>query len=108
ITINGAMISESAFARLVSRVAAVVEKSKLELPTFFEFLTAVAFQYFADQKVDVAIIETGLGGRLDATNVVKPEVCGITSISYDHTAILGSTLEDIAGEKAGIFKDNVP
>jgi len=108
ITINGHMISESNLGKLVGRIAYVVEKAKADTPTFFEFITAVAFQYFADQKVDVAIIETGLGGRLDATNVIKPEVCGITNISYDHMAVLGNTLEDIAGEKAGIFKEHVP
>ncbi|HUN82627.1 MAG TPA: folylpolyglutamate synthase/dihydrofolate synthase family protein [Phycisphaerae bacterium] len=108
ITVNDHMISENAFAKTVARVAEVVEKAKMELPTFFEFLTAVAFQYFKDQKVDVAVIETGLGGRLDATNVIKPEVCGITNISYDHMSVLGNSLEDIAGEKAGIFKENVP
>jgi dihydrofolate synthase/folylpolyglutamate synthase len=80
----------------------------MEPPTFFEFLTAVAFQYFKDHKIDVAVIETGLGGRLDATNVIKPEVCGITNISYDHMSVLGRSLEDIAGEKAGIFKEHVP
>jgi len=108
ITINGHLIPEATFGKVVGRVAAVVDREKSEPPTYFEFLTAVAFQYFADQKVDIAIIETGLGGRLDATNVIKPEVCGITSISYDHMAVLGSTLEEIAGEKAGIFKENVP
>lgn len=108
IMINGTMISESAFAKVVAKIAEVVEKAKMELPTYFEFLTAVAFQHFKDQHADVAVIETGLGGRLDATNVIKPEVCGITSISYDHMPILGNTLEEIAAEKAGIFKEHVP
>jgi dihydrofolate synthase/folylpolyglutamate synthase len=108
ISVNGLMIPEATFGKVAGRVAAAIERAKIEPPTYFEFLTAVAFQYFADQAVDVAIIETGLGGRLDATNVIKPEVCGITSISYDHMAVLGNTLEEIAGEKAGIFKEHVP
>lgn len=108
ITINGEMISEASFSKEAARVAHVVEKAKADIPTYFEFLTAIAFQYFKDQKIDVAVVETGLGGRLDATNVLKPEVCGITSISFDHMAVLGNTLEDIATEKAGIFKEHVP
>jgi len=71
-------------------------------------MTAIAFKYFADKKVDIAVIETGLGGRLDATNVIKPEVSAITSISFDHTAQLGHSLAKIAAEKAGIFKPGVP
>lgn len=77
-------------------------------PTFFEFMTAMAFMRFADEKVDIGIIETGLGGRLDATNVVDPEVSVITSIGYDHCEILGETLAKIAGEKAGIIKPGKP
>ena len=76
--------------------------------TFFETTTAMAFNYFKDQAVDYAVIETGLGGRLDSTNVIIPKVCGITSISLDHTEILGDTIEKIAAEKAGIIKQNVP
>lgn len=77
-------------------------------PTFFEFMTGMAFLRFAEAEVDVGIIETGLGGRLDATNVVDPEIAIITSISYDHTDILGDTLEKIAAEKAGIIKPGKP
>lgn len=77
-------------------------------PTFFELTTAMAFLHFADQAVDIAVIEVGLGGRLDSTNVVQPEVCAITNISKDHTQILGDTLEKIAAEKAGIIKPGVP
>src|SRR4029078_4279633 len=77
-------------------------------PTFFEIFTALGFCYFADQKVDIAVIETGMGGRLDSTNVISPEVTGITNISKDHMAILGNTLAKIAEEKAGIFKKGVP
>ena len=76
--------------------------------TFFETTTAMAFDYFHKKSVDIAIIETGLGGRLDSTNVVSPQVCGITSISLDHSEILGDTIEEIAKEKAGIIKNNVP
>ncbi len=76
--------------------------------TFFEITTAMAFHYFATHKVDVAVIETGLGGRLDATNVIRPLVAGITSIAIDHTEFLGNTEEQIAREKAGIFKRGVP
>ena len=76
--------------------------------TYFEFLTVVAFQIFAQQKVDIAIVEVGLGGRLDATNVVEPLVTAITSIGMDHTDRLGASLADIAGEKAGIIKRGVP
>ena len=71
-------------------------------------LTAIAFKYFAEQKVELAVVETGLGGRLDSTNVIKPEVTAITSISKDHMAQLGNTLAKIAEEKAGIFKPGVP
>lgn len=77
-------------------------------PSFFEFMTAMAFMRFADERVDIGIIETGLGGRLDATNVVAPEVSVITSIGYDHCEILGDTLAQIAGEKAGILKHGKP
>ncbi len=76
--------------------------------TFFEITTALAFDHFARARVDVAVIETGLGGRLDATNVVTPLVAGVTEIGLDHTELLGSTIAEIAGEKAGIFKPGVP
>ncbi len=108
ITIDGAMVSEAEFARLIARIAPVVRKLQDERPTFFEIITAAAFLYFANEAVDIAVIETGLGGRLDSTNVIKPEVCGITSISFDHTAQLGNRLEQIAAEKAGIIKAGVP
>jgi dihydrofolate synthase/folylpolyglutamate synthase len=77
-------------------------------PSTFEIMTALAFQYFAEQEVDLAVIETGLGGRLDTTNVIVPLVAVITSISYDHTYILGDTIEEIASEKAGIIKEGKP
>jgi dihydrofolate synthase/folylpolyglutamate synthase len=107
IQINGQMISHADFARLVRMVEPAVAKVK-PTPTYFDVLTAIACQYFAERKVDIAVIETGLGGRLDSTNVITPEVTAITSISKDHMAQLGNTLGKIAAEKAGIFKKGVP
>lgn len=77
-------------------------------PSFFEFTTIMAFEYFAQQNVDFAIIEVGLGGRLDSTNIIKPLVTAITNVQLDHQNILGNTIEEIAGEKAGIIKNNIP
>lgn len=108
ITIDGQVIN---YADLIDifKLIATAEKSLGKTPaTFYEIMTATAMRYFADQAVDIAILETGLGGRLDATNVATPLVCGITGISLDHTNILGSDLATIAKEKAGIFKKNVP
>ncbi|UCG16317.1 MAG: bifunctional folylpolyglutamate synthase/dihydrofolate synthase [Phycisphaerales bacterium] len=107
ISIHGTSIPEARFTRLVHQVSKVKLKSGSDAITYFEALTAVAFLYFAAEKVDVAIIEAGLGGRLDSTNVIRPEVCGITSISLDHTEQLGMTLAAIAEEKAGIMKQGV-
>jgi dihydrofolate synthase/folylpolyglutamate synthase len=108
IVVDGRWISEAAFARLIARIAPIVTRLARENPTFFEIMTAAAFQHFVNLDVDFGVLETGLGGRLDSTNVVKPEVCGITSISFDHMQQLGHTLEAIAEEKAGIFKPGVP
>jgi dihydrofolate synthase/folylpolyglutamate synthase len=109
ITINNSMISENDMLNLLNRTYAPIEKlSKTDSPTFFEILTAIAFMYFIDKEVDIAVVETGLGGRLDSTNVIKPEVVGITSLSIDHQAQLGNTLAQIAKEKAGVFKAGVP
>lgn len=108
IQLNGKMISEAAMVKLVKKVAIVVRKMQDDAPTFFEILTAIAFLHFANEKVDIAVVETGLGGRLDSTNVVQPEAIGITSISVDHQRQLGSTLQKIAKEKAGIFKKGIP
>ena len=109
ITINSTMISDSEMCGLLNRVYAPVEKmSKTEQPTFFEIMTALAFIYFLDKEVDIAVVETGLGGRLDSTNVIKPKVIGITSLSIDHQHLLGETIDSIAKEKAGIFKRGVP
>ena len=107
IQINGDMISQAEFARLVRLAEPIIERMRPR-PTYFDVLTAIAFKYFTDEEVDIAVIETGLGGRLDSTNVIKPEVTGITSISKDHMAQLGSTLAKIAEEKGGIFKAGIP
>ncbi|MFQ5997242.1 MAG: bifunctional folylpolyglutamate synthase/dihydrofolate synthase [Dehalococcoidales bacterium] len=106
--IDGKPIAEDAFARLVAAIKPEVEAVNA-LATFgelttFEILTALAFTYFKEWEVAYQVLETGLGGRLDATNVVEPEVCAITSISFDHTDVLGDTLSQIATEKAGIIK----
>ena len=77
-------------------------------PSFFELATAMAFRYFADQQVDVAVVEVGLGGRLDCTNIIRPDLCIITNISFDHVQFLGDTLAKIASEKAGIIKSGIP
>jgi dihydrofolate synthase/folylpolyglutamate synthase len=109
IMVNSEMISRTAMLGLLNRIYKPVEKvSKNSNPTFFEIMTALAFMHFADVKADVSVIETGLGGRLDSTNVIKPKVVGITSLSIDHQRQLGNTIEEIAKEKAGIFKQGVP
>lgn len=106
ISVNDKLIEEPRFARAARRVVEAAGKSpKL---TFFEAVTAIAFCYFSEQKVQIGVIETGLGGRLDSTNVIKPEACAITSISRDHTSQLGVSLASIAEEKAGIFKAGIP
>jgi dihydrofolate synthase/folylpolyglutamate synthase len=109
IMVDSRMIGESEMLGLLNRVYAPVEKmAKTEAPTFFEVMTALAFMHFADSKVDIAVIETGLGGRLDSTNVIRPKVVGITSLSIDHQHQLGNTIDSIAREKAGVFKRGVP
>jgi dihydrofolate synthase/folylpolyglutamate synthase len=110
ITVDSVMITRKEFLGLMNRVQPILEKmaKKDHLPTFFEIMTAMAFLYFIDKNVDIAVIETGLGGRLDSTNVITPEVCGITSISIDHQNLLGTTIEHIAREKAGIIKKGIP
>lgn len=108
IRVNGELITEEELIALVERlkpeVEAVNEKATYGQLTTFELLTAVSFAYFKLKGVDFQVVEVGLGGRLDATNVIQPEVCIITSISLDHTDVLGSSLTEIAGEKAGIIK----
>ena len=108
IQLNGEMIGEAQMTRYMNRVVSAVRKLSGAAPTYFEILTALAFLFFADSEVDVAVVEVGLGGRLDSTNVIKPELCAVTQVSYDHMAQLGDTLAKIAAEKAGIFKSGVP
>ena len=109
IVVNSKMITDSEMLGLLNRIYAPVKKmSKTDSPTFFEIMTALAFMYFVDKSVDIAVIETGLGGRLDSTNVIRPKVVGITSLSIDHQHQLGDTISSIAQEKAGIFKRGVP
>ncbi|MCL2650426.1 MAG: bifunctional folylpolyglutamate synthase/dihydrofolate synthase [Candidatus Azobacteroides sp.] len=105
IKVNGQMIPES---YVVSFVNEQIDFFNQISPSFFEVITAMAFDYFAGQKVDVAVIEVGLGGRLDCTNIISPDLSIITNISFDHTELLGKTLTAIAKEKAGIIKPNVP
>lgn len=110
VRIGNTCISPAAFVSMVDRcrIAAEALPARLGECTFFELMTAVAFEYFAHQAVDMAVVEVGLGGRLDCTNVITPEVCGLTAIQLEHTDILGTTLAAIAGEKAGIMKPGVP
>lgn len=110
IQINGQNIPAPALTDVLGRVAdaASTLSPKLGEPTFFEIITAAAFQYFTDEAVDIAVIEVGLGGKLDSTNVITPEVAAVASISFDHTQFLGTTLPEIARQKAGIFKEGVP
>jgi len=105
IKINGEMIAESFLIDFVEKTKSISEKIQ---PSFFELTFVMALEYFAQQKVDVAVIETGLGGRLDSTNVITPLLSVITNISFDHKEILGDTLDKIAYEKAGIIKKNIP
>lgn len=105
IRINGAMISESFVVDFVAANKSFFETNAL---SFFEMSVGMAFAYFADEQVDIAVVEVGLGGRLDSTNILNPEVSVITNIGLDHTQFLGTTLEAIAGEKAGIIKPNTP
>lgn len=107
ISVNGFMIPEKAVESILSHLFVLADQMSVK-PSFFEFATLMAFQYFAEEKVDFSVIEVGLGGRLDATNIVTPKLSVITSISLEHTEILGSTVEEIAQEKGGIIKPNVP
>ena len=112
--INGRDISNQDFAKGISLIKRIVEEPRIhsqvpiDNPTVFEALTALAFWYFAKQKVDYAVVEVGMGGRLDATNVIRPLVSVITNIELEHTAVLGSTIAKIAAEKAAIIKPGVP
>lgn len=110
ITINGNLISHHAFTEIMGRVAKAVKRlsPRHGEPTFFEVITAVGLTQFADQAVDAAVIEVGLGGRFDSTNVILPEVAAVGSIGWDHMQFLGDTLEKIAEQKGGIYKKGVP
>lgn len=105
IKINGKEVSKQFVIGFIKRNKAFLDSQKL---SFFEMTVGMAFNFFAKQKVDIAIIEVGLGGRLDSTNIITPEVSLITNIGFDHVQFLGNTLEQIAAEKAGIIKPNIP
>ncbi len=105
IRVDGQPIAEQTVVDFVERHRAFFEPLH---PSFFELTTAMAFNYFAEQQVDVAVIEVGLGGRLDCTNIIRPDLCVITNISFDHVQFLGDTLAKIAAEKAGIIKPQTP
>ena len=105
IRINGQPIPQEYVIRFVEKERNFFEPLH---PSFFELTTALAFRYFADEAVDVAVVEVGLGGRLDCTNIIRPDLCIITNISLDHVQFLGHTLAEIAREKAGIIKAGVP
>jgi len=105
IRINGKMIEENIIIDFVGKFRNDFEKIK---PSFFEWTVGLAFSYFENEKIDIAVIETGLGGRLDSTNVITPLLSVITNIGWDHMLLLGNTLEKIATEKAGIIKPGIP
>lgn len=105
IRLNGVMIPQAWVAAFVSDHQSLIAQVQ---PSFFEVTVAMAFAFFAEEQVEVAVVETGLGGRLDSTNIITPLLSIITNIGYDHTAMLGNTLPEIAGEKAGIIKSAVP
>lgn len=105
VKLDGAMIPEQFVIDFTEKIRPLIEQIE---PSFFEISVAMAFDYFSGQEVDIAIIEVGLGGRLDSTNIITPELAIITNIGWDHMNILGDTLEKIAFEKAGIIKENVP
>lgn len=105
IKVNGEMIEEAFVIQFTERIKPLIEQIE---PSFFEITVAMAFAWFAKKKVDVAVIEVGLGGRLDSTNIITPEISIITNIGYDHMNLLGDTLEKIAAEKAGIIKEGIP
>ncbi len=105
IRINGVEMPEEDIVRFVKNHMQIIDKIK---PSFFEMTVAMAFGYFAEKQVDIAVIETGMGGRLDSTNIISPDISVITNIGFDHKRFLGNTLEEIAREKAEIIKHNVP
>ncbi|HEX6182012.1 MAG TPA: folylpolyglutamate synthase/dihydrofolate synthase family protein [Chitinophagaceae bacterium] len=105
IKVNGAMITQEFVTDFIERISPMVDEIE---PSFFEITVAMAFDYFVSENIDIAIIETGLGGKYDSTNVITPELSVITNIGWDHVNILGDTLQAIAGEKAGIIKPGIP
>lgn len=105
IKVSGKMVEEKFVIDFTDRIQSLTEEIE---PSFFEITVAMAFEYFAEQKVDVAVIEVGLGGRFDSTNVITPELSVITNIGWDHMNMLGDSLDKIAFEKAGIIKENIP
>jgi len=105
IKVNGNEINEKFITDFTEKIRPLIEKIE---PSFFEITVAMAFDYFAEKKVDIAVVEVGLGGRFDSTNIITPELSVITNIGWDHMNILGDSLEKIAFEKAGIIKTNVP
>jgi dihydrofolate synthase/folylpolyglutamate synthase len=106
------MISQTMFVQLINRLKPYIDRIMLKdptlMPTFFEIVTAIAFLYFEKKKSDISVLEVGMGGRLDSTNIILPEISVITPVGYDHTDRLGHTLDRIAYEKAGIIKEGVP
>ena len=109
IQVNRQLISESEIVRLVSEIQPLLKQFPADMPpTFFEFVTVMALKYFAEQNCDLVIWETGMGGRLDATNIVTPLASVITNVDLDHQKWLGNTLAEIAAEKAGIIKPGIP
>lgn len=110
--VNNRMISQNMFVELINMLKPYIDRITLKnpilMPTFFEIVTAIAFLYFEKKKTDVSVLEVGMGGRLDSTNIILPEVSVITPVGYDHTDRLGNTLDSIAYEKAGIIKEGVP
>lgn len=108
IKVNGIEIPEEDVISLTEEIKEIASGLRDFYPTFFEVVTAMAFAYFHRKNIDVAVIEVGMGGRLDSTNIISPTVCIITPVSFDHKEFLGNTLKEIAFEKAGIIKNNVP
>jgi dihydrofolate synthase/folylpolyglutamate synthase len=113
IRVGAEEIGEADFARLASEIRAISERLVAEgllaaPPTFFEQMTMMAFRYFAERQVDIAVLEVGMGGRLDATNICRPVVTAVTPVGYDHQQYLGASLAEIAREKAGIIKQDIP
>ncbi len=110
--VNERMISKKMFVQLINNLKPYIDSIMLKnptlIPTFFEIVTAIAFLYFEKKKVDISVLEVGMGGRLDSTNIILPEISIITSIGYDHTDKLGETLDSITYEKSGIIKEGVP